>query len=443
MISKPKTKESKKQALCSLLDELVVFLVCIKGYFLFAAFSQDNDLLTYSLIGAIGLTVIAKAVYKIFATTISGCDFGFVIGFALAVYLYITDAGQAIEIALSLCLGWITYEKGVAFVAKRVLFWTTAILLIHVILLLSGIISPGEQYVRNGEIRQSYGFKHPNSVAIYALSIILLVHLQVDEKSRGVIVGSTLGSIALTALTYIASSSRSLLILGLLYSALPLWRKLIKKLDSKPIQIAAKLGLPIMLIVNIVLTLLAGDKTSVINVISGNHYLSAYAYLSNGVSLLGGAGYIPSAGSEYAWLQADSEMLPLDNYFILILTQWGILVALIMCLLWWKLIDRVLSKKDYSTAAVLLVALLYGCVSCNPVYSAFSIVSFELTFAYLIYCQGILPLYKLKIGKSIRRITARQGDDSTVIIRSDQRNRSLALWCILLACVSLTVLQFI
>lgn len=387
-------KDTVPKNIESIADIGFFITLIIRSYFLYAYYSQNSVVVKYGSVLVLSLLFIVSLFCQVRrqGPNSSLPVFFLIAGIAIAMLLQIQDAGHAIELYLTVLLGLLIKKRGIKPLLIITAIVVPVILLVHVICLLCGIVPPGELFNRAGQIRRSYGFMHPNSMGAFVLFGVMSI--QVLTKKPGV---TTACSLCTTVLLYYLSGTRTVLVVGLMCSLIPLVSALIKRINPFGVLAASY---PALFAVNIVLAGNASDSTSLINQLSGQHYLSAFAYLDRGIALFGGKGFIESSGSPYAWLQSNFEYIPLDNYYIFILTQWGLLISVACCVLWVFMIRTKTMAMSPRLMAALVVTLLLGCISVNPIYPGLSLMPALLGDSYYrfgIYCTG-------RMGKKSRYI---------------------------------------
>lgn len=367
---------SSQVDICPPLESSIILATVLRGYFQIAEYSHNNKGIMLGMTAVLSLLSFVKIVRvhtRIGRTRLLAGAFLI----ALAVFFQIINAGHAVELAVACIVATALLDQNIYLIIKTMLYVTTAVMLTHAALLFLNAIPEGNVFNRNGELRQSYGFYHPSMIGMIGIQVVWLS--QVLQKNESI---SSIVALGTGLMLYAVTGTRTLIALSILYSAIPIISKYILK-NNFLLRKALLLMFPIIAMLNIIIAYYASTPDNIFNVLSGNHYLSAHAYLEQGFQLIGGQGFIDSDSSQYAWLQANFSSVPLDNYYVLVLTQWGLLMLVGMSVAWAIGCVDALKGKRFSLVIGLTMTLVYACVSATPLYSAWSIVPLFLVASWL------------------------------------------------------------
>ena len=372
---------SSQIGICPPLESSIILATVLRGYFQIAEYSHNNKGIMLGLTAVLSLLSFVKIgrVHTWIGRTrlLAGA-----ILLALAVFFQIIDAGHAVELAVACIVATALLDQNIYLIIKTTLYVTTAVMLTHAALLFLNAIPEGNVFNRNGELRQSYGFYHPSMIGMIGIQVVWLS--QVLQKNVSICSIVALGT---GLMLYAATGTRTLIALSILYSAIPIISKYAQR-HNFLLRKGLLLMFPIIAILNLIIAYFASTPDNIFNLLSGNHYLSAHAYLERGFQLIGGQGFIDSSSSQYAWLQANFSSVPLDNYYVLILTQWGLLILVGMSAAWAIGCVDALQRNRYSLVIGLAMTLIYACVSATPLYSAWSILPFFFVASWLKLAVG-------------------------------------------------------
>lgn len=258
--------------------------------------------------------------------------------------------------------------------------------LIHFFFYFSGYLASNNltRVTSEGDIaiRYSLGFVHPNVAIMFFLPIFFSLYFYSDKTRYQSLVKFLF--LVIGCCLFLATKSRTgfMVLLMFYFFNLGVIRKRISRLLSYRVFCGVlKYSFFILLFTSIVFAFIGTDPNSIINkLFSGRPYLF-HLYLSNGLKLFRIQGYS----------NIDSRLVPsqfdatLDNVYIFLLTQYGIIPTLIIGLLFVKLFKQLFNNKSFTLIITIFTFLLYGLMETNTIVPS---LNFTLPFLIITYFNG-------------------------------------------------------
>lgn len=215
-------------------------------------------------------------------------------------------------------------------------------------------------YRENGDIRSSMGFSHPNTFGIYILLLcaeyIYLNYKKMTWKSYVVIL------IVDILLIYFANSRASVIAILLLLVGTALCKITKNKIiENKLVKNLLPYLFIIFTLISIILCTLYNPVNFVIrqinDLLSGRIYLAKKYLEDYDVNLFGNELEIVST---YEAENTGEEARVLDNGFINIILQYGIVNYIFLVIMLYIAIQKALSEKDYILCIIMSIYIVVG-----------------------------------------------------------------------------------
>lgn len=225
------------------------------------------------------------------------------------------------------------------------------------------IIEKENSLYRNGVLRHTMFFFHPNTFSNYLFwTYMMFVYLNFDNKKMKKII--ILVAIFLAIFTYIIPNSRNAalfyiisIVLILVYNS--------KIRDNKYFKTMTMLSFAICMLISFILLILyngdniLGDLTNAINkLLSGRIWLGKSYLQEYGTSLLGN--YMFSPDKNYAASYVFRVVI--DNWYYYMIIRIGIVFTIFFAVMFSKACYNFTQNKDYAKTYVLTIFMLYNCI---------------------------------------------------------------------------------
>ena len=236
-----------------------------------------------------------------------------------------------------------------------------SVIVIVFILFLFGFADNSIVVRSDGFIRQSFGFSHPNTLGIFIYNICanmaILLHNNKDKLLK--ILEYALITISFLIVTMVCDSrtaSLSIILLIIFFAAQNVFKK--KRINSVFLR-ALLILLPwILAILSVVLVVAYQDGNSLafkLNDIFSNRIKHGYSFFSNyGIGLFGHYFEYYGRLDHYYYLSV------LDNCYLNMMIQFGLLVACMIFYFYSLIIKKEVERGRFDILAVTIISVLYG-----------------------------------------------------------------------------------
>lgn len=211
---------------------------------------------------------------------------------------------------------------------------------------------------RGNHIRYTFGFVSPNSAFMFYLPIALGIYYLYKGSNSSKIAWI---SILVTSIPlYLFTDSRGGF--ALIVVILVLWTTSQRMMKTRIVRFLLPFGYFIMTFFSVAITYLSNSgQLSDLSLVMTGRPIIWYRYLQTGVSLLNVSGD--------KVIQADDTLssygTPLDNFYLYVLVQLGLLVALYLGIIYFMFIKKLQHLRDYKLLFILLIFFIYGFVEGN------------------------------------------------------------------------------
>lgn len=226
------------------------------------------------------------------------------------------------------------------------LFIKTFILISVIMLYFSGIINTSFTSVRGEILRNSWGFRHPNTLGLILIIIFFeITYLYGKERNAWKIILS----IMFAAFIYLVPNSRAPLYVIIFYLVISLLKNKVNENFLNKIIFRKNLLFIIFSSVSIMMVVLYANSPLIINIdtgiMSNRIFYQKLAFEDTGISLLG---------------KNISENTVLDNSYIYVLLGYGVFIYFFYYSIYKKLFNAVMDDKQMELLIIIVSILLYG-----------------------------------------------------------------------------------
>lgn len=226
------------------------------------------------------------------------------------------------------------------------LFIKTFILISVILLYFSGIINTSFTSVRGEILRNSWGFRHPNTLGLILIIIFLeITYLYGKERNALKIILS----IMFAAFIYLVPNSRAPLYVIIFYLVISLLKNKVNENFLNKIIFRKNLLFIIFSSISIIMVFSYTTSPVIVNIdneiMSNRIFYQKLAFDSTGLSLLG---------------ENIPENTILDNSYIYVLLGYGVLIYYFYYSIYKKLFNSVMDDKQMELLIIIVSILLYG-----------------------------------------------------------------------------------
>lgn len=238
--------------------------------------------------------------------------------------------------------------EGIRFktIIRTDLFIKTSILISVMLLYFSGIINTSFTSVRGEILRNSWGFRHPNTLGLI-LTIIFFELSYLYGKGRNV--WKIILSVMFIAFIYLVPNSRSPLYVIVFYLVISFLKNKVNESFLNKIIFRKNLLFMLFSAVSIIMVFLYTNSPVIINIdtgiMSNRIYYQKLAFENTGLSLLG---------------KNISENTILDNSYIYVLLGYGVSIYYFYYSIYKKLFNSIMDDKQIELLIIIVSILLYG-----------------------------------------------------------------------------------
>lgn len=211
---------------------------------------------------------------------------------------------------------------------------------------------------RDSHIRYTFGFVSPNSVFMFYLPIALGIYYlyQGSNLSKTAWISILVTSVPL----YLFTDSRGGF--TLIVVTLAFWAVSQRIVKMRVVYFLLPAAYFIMTILSVAMAYLSNSgRLSNLSLVMTGRPIIWYRYLQTGISLLN------ISGDKV--IQSDEALsaygTPLDNFYLYVLVQLGLLVALYLGVIYFLFIKKIQQLRNYKLLFVILIFFLYGLVEGN------------------------------------------------------------------------------